>query len=80
VQNAASATIDGADWRSPPSVRALTVRPFTAYTEPKYKTYNGLTADRHADRSVRQPIPQRVPLAAGLSGTYTLEDRLGSLT
>jgi len=80
VQNAASATIDGAELEiTARPVRALTVSAFTAYTEPKYKTYNGLTAtgtpiDLSGTDSPTCPAGSRV-----CPGTYTLEDRLGSL-
>jgi iron complex outermembrane receptor protein len=80
VQNAASATINGAELElTARPVRALTVSAFTAYTEPKYKTYNGLSATGAPMDLSGNRFPNVSRWQSGLSGTYTLEDRLGSL-
>jgi iron complex outermembrane recepter protein len=80
VQNAASATIDGTELEiTARPVRAVTVSAFTAYTEPKYKTYNGLSAAGTPIDLSGNRFPNVSRWQSGLSGTYTLEDRLGSL-
>ncbi len=60
-------------------MRSLTVSAFTAYTEPKYKTYNGLSATGTPIDLSGNRFPNVSRWQSGLSGTYTLEDRLGSL-
>ena len=80
VQNAASATIDGVELEiTARPVRSLMVSAFTAYTEPKYKTYNGLSATGAPVDLSGNRFPNVSRWQSGLSGTYTLEDRLGSL-
>jgi iron complex outermembrane receptor protein len=80
VQNAASATINGAELEiTARPVRSLTVSAFAAYTAPKYQTYYGLSATGTPVNLSGNRFPNVSRWQSGLSGTYSVDDRLGSL-
>jgi iron complex outermembrane recepter protein len=80
VQNAASAKINGAELEvTARPFRPLRLSAFTAYTDPKYNSYNGLNAVGMAVNLAGNSFPNVSRWQAGASGTYTLNDSLGPL-
>jgi iron complex outermembrane receptor protein len=80
VQNAASAKINGAELEvTARPFRPLRLSAFTAYTDPKYDSYNGLNAVGMPVNLAGNAFPNVSRWQAGISGTYTLNDSLGAL-
>ena len=80
VQNAASAKINGAELEvTARPFRSLRLSAFTAYTDPKYNSYNGFNAVGMAVNLTGNSFPNVSRWQAGVSGTYTLNDSLGPL-
>jgi iron complex outermembrane recepter protein len=80
VQNAASATINGVELEiTARPVRSLTITASGAYTDPRYQTYYGLSATGTPVNLSGNRFPDVSLWQASLSGTYSVEDRLGSL-
>jgi iron complex outermembrane recepter protein len=80
VQNAASAKINGAELEvTARPFRSLRLSAFTAYTDPKYNSYNGFNAVGMAVNLSGNSFPNVSRWQAGVSGTYTLNDSFGPL-
>jgi iron complex outermembrane receptor protein len=80
VQNAASAKINGAELEvTARPFRPLRLSAFTAYTDPKYNSYNGFNAVGMEVNLAGNSFPNVSRWQAGVSGTYTLDDSLGPL-
>jgi iron complex outermembrane receptor protein len=80
VQNAASAKINGAELEvTARPFRSLRLSAFTAYTDPKYNSYNGFNAVGMVVNLSGNSFPNVSRWQAGVSGTYTLNDSLGPL-
>jgi iron complex outermembrane receptor protein len=57
----------------------LRLSAFTAYTDPKYDSYNGLNAVGMPVNLAGNAFPNVSRWQAGIAGTYTLNDSLGAL-
>jgi iron complex outermembrane receptor protein len=80
VQNAASAKINGVELEvTARPVSPLRLSAFTAYTDPKYDSYNGLNAVGMPVNLAGNAFPNVSRWQAGIAGTYTLNDSLGAL-
>jgi iron complex outermembrane receptor protein len=80
VQNAASAKINGAELEvTARPFRPLRLSAFTAYTDPKYDSYNGVNAVGTPVNLAGNAFPNVSRWQAGIAGTYTLNDSLGAL-
>ena len=80
VQNAASAKINGAELEvTARPFRSLRLSAFSAYTDPKYNSYNGFNAVGMAVNLSGNSFPNVSRWQAGVSGTYTLNDSFGPL-
>ena len=80
VQNAASAKINGVELEvTARPFSPLRLSAFTAYTDPKYDSYNGLNAVGMPVNLAGNAFPNVSRWQAGIAGTYTLNDSLGAL-
>jgi iron complex outermembrane recepter protein len=80
VQNAASAKINGAELEvTARPFRPLRLSAFTAYTDPKYNTYNGFNAVGTAVDLSGNRFPNVSRWQAGAAATHTLNDSFGPL-
>jgi iron complex outermembrane recepter protein len=80
VQNAASAKINGVELEvTARPFRSLRLSAFTAYTDPKYNSYNGFNAVGTIVNLSGNSFPNVSRWQAGASGTYTLNDSFGPL-
>ena len=80
VQNAASAKINGVELEvTARPFRSLRLSAFTAYTDPKYNSYDGFNAVGTIVNLAGNSFPNVSRWQAGASGTYTLNDSFGPL-
>jgi iron complex outermembrane recepter protein len=80
VQNAASARINGVELEvTARPFRPLRLSAFTAYTDPKYNSYNGFNAVGMEVNLAGNSFPNVSRWQSGVAGTYTLNDHLGPL-
>jgi iron complex outermembrane recepter protein len=80
VQNAASARINGVELEvAARPFRPLRLSAFTAYTDPKYNSYNGLNAIGMPVNLAGNSFPNVSRWQSGVAGTYTLNDPYGPL-
>jgi iron complex outermembrane receptor protein len=80
IQNAASAKINGVELEiTARPIAALTLNASGAYTMPHYDTYVGFSASGAQVNLAGNAFPNVSRWQGSLSGTYTLDDRLGPI-
>ena len=80
IQNAASAKINGAELEiTARPFNALTLSASAAYTDPKYDTYTGFSQTGTPLDLSGNAFPNVSRWQTGVTGTYTLNDRVGAL-